>query len=200
MYNEDESGYFRSFLISIGKVWARKGKNRVARRRGYNRTHIKAMVCVSAARKTITPALLLFSKQACHVFIKATEGDSKKNSPTAVFSRDSKTQDSKQKQKETKRAWFDATTFMEWVREALVAEVHPRVNEFGCVALIVHRSKTHITLSNWSGDCSPAIPLNRCHTATGSNTFKSLEKFFYVLGERATGGLQRQGSQRCLIC
>ena len=26
VYNQDESGYFRSFLVNIGKVWARKGR------------------------------------------------------------------------------------------------------------------------------------------------------------------------------
>ena len=115
------------------------------------------MVCVSAAGKTVTPALLwtektvlgrLFSKEACPVFIKSTQGDSKKNSQKAVFSTDSKAPDSKQKQEETKGGWTDAATFMELVREVFVAEVHQKQNEYGCVVLIVDASKAHITLSN----------------------------------------------------
>ena len=79
VYNQDESDYFRSFLMSIGKVWVGKGRRWVVRRRGYDHTHITANVCVSAARKTVTSAVLwtektvpgrLFSKEACHVFIK----------------------------------------------------------------------------------------------------------------------------------
>ena len=44
--------------------------------------------------------------------------------------------------------WSAVATFMEWVREVFVAEVHPKQNEYGCVVLIVHGSKSHITLSN----------------------------------------------------
>ena len=79
--NQDGSGYFRGFLVNVGKVWARKGERWVARRREYDCTHIMAMVCVLAVRKTVTRALLwtaqtvprrFFSKEACPVFIKAT--------------------------------------------------------------------------------------------------------------------------------
>ena len=34
VYNQDESGYLRNFLVNLGKVWARKGRRWVARRRG----------------------------------------------------------------------------------------------------------------------------------------------------------------------
>ena len=113
VYNQDESGDFRSFFVKIRKVLARKGRRWVARRRGYDRTHITAMVCVSAAGKTVTPALLwtgkkvlgrLFSKQACHVFMKATQGDSKKNNQKATSSSESNAQDSKQSQNGPKEA------------------------------------------------------------------------------------------------
>ena len=107
VYNQDESGYFRSSLVNIGNVWARKGRRWVARRRGYDRTHITTMVCVSVAVKTAPTALLwtgntvhgrLFSKKACPVFIKVNQGDSKNDSRKATFSSDSNTQDSKPKQ------------------------------------------------------------------------------------------------------
>ena len=149
--NQDESGYFKSFLVN-NKVWAGKGGRWVARRRGYDRTHIKAMVCMSAAGKTITPAPLwigktvhgrLFSKKACPVFIQATQCDGQKDSRKATSSTHSNTQNSKQKQKETKGGWSDAATFMEWVRKVFVVEVHPKQNEYGCVVLIVDGSKTH---------------------------------------------------------
>ena len=51
VYNQDESGYFRSFLVNIGKVWARKGRRWVARKRGYHGTYITAMVCILSSRK-----------------------------------------------------------------------------------------------------------------------------------------------------
>ena len=35
---------------------------------------------------------------------------------------------------------------MKWVREELVAEVHPNQNKYGCVVLMVDGSKTYITL------------------------------------------------------
>ena len=63
-------------------------------------------------------------------------------------SSDSRAQDSKQKQKETKGRWSYAATFMQWVTKVFVAEVHLKQNEYGCVVLIVDSSKTHITLSN----------------------------------------------------
>ena len=141
--------------MNIGKVWARKGRRWVARRRGYNRTHIIAMVCVSAAGETL--ALLwtgktvpgrLFSKEACHVFIKATQADSKKDSRNAASSNDTNAENSKKKEKETKGGSSDAATFMEWVREVFVAKVHPKPNEYGCVVLIVDGSKTHNMPSN----------------------------------------------------
>ena len=58
------------------------------------------------------------------MFIKASKGDSKKDSQKAASSSDTKAQDSKKKQKETKGGWSDAATFMEWVREVFAAEVH----------------------------------------------------------------------------
>ena len=134
VYNQDGSGYFRGCLANIGKVWARKGRRWVARRGGYDRTHIIAMVCVSAAGKPVTSALLwigktvpglLFSKEPCPVFIKATQGDGYNDSGKAASSSDTKAQDSKKKQKETKGGWSDASTFREWVREEFVIEVHP---------------------------------------------------------------------------
>ena len=78
VYNQDESGYFRSFLVNIGKVWARKGKRSVARRCAYDRTHITALVCVSVARKTARPALLWTEKTV------ATQSDRKKDKRKAA--------------------------------------------------------------------------------------------------------------------
>ena len=90
----------------------------------------------------------LFSKEVCPVFIKATQDESKKDSRKAASSINSNVQDNKRKEKETKRGWSDAVTFMECLGEVFVAEVHPKQNEYGCVVLIVDGSKTHITLSN----------------------------------------------------
>ena len=121
---------------------------------GNNCTHITTMVCVSGAGTTVTPALLLtektvfgrlFSKEACSMFIKATQGDSKKGGVKAASSSDTKAQDRKKKQKETKGRWSDAVTFMECVREVFVAEIRPKHNEYGCVVFIVDGSKTCIT-------------------------------------------------------
>ena len=98
-------------------------------------------------------------------FHKASHGDSKKDSRKASCSSDTNAQDNKKKHKETKGGWFDAATFMEWVRKVLVAEVHPKQNEYGSVVLIVDGSKIHITPSNimqttWSRGGSPASPVN----------------------------------------
>ena len=129
------TGYFKNFLVNIEKVWARKGRRWVARWCGYDCTYITAMVCVSAIEKTVTPALLwtgkmvpgrLFSKEACLVFIKATQGGSHKDNQKAIPSSDTKAHDNRKKQKETRGGWFDAATFMEWVREVFVAKVQQK--------------------------------------------------------------------------
>ena len=102
MYNQDESGYFRCFLVN-GKVWARKGRSWVARGRGYDPICITAMVYVSVVGKTVTLALLwtwknvLFSKDACPMFIKAAQDDSKKDSKKAASGSDTKAHDSNKK-------------------------------------------------------------------------------------------------------
>ena len=82
------------------------------------------------------------------MFINATQRDSKKDSRKAASSTDGNAQDNKQKQKETKGGCFDAATFMEWVKEVFLLDVHPRQNEYGCVVFIVAGSKTHVTMSN----------------------------------------------------
>ena len=71
----------------------------------------------------------LFSKEACLVFIKATQGYSKKDSRKAASNNDSTAKDSKQKQKGIKGSWSYATNFMEWVKEAFIAEVRPKHND-----------------------------------------------------------------------
>ena len=82
--SQGESGYFKTFLANIGNVWARRGRRWVARRRSYDRTHITTVVCVSAAGQAIilapswtgkTVSGCLLNKEACHVFIKATQDD-----------------------------------------------------------------------------------------------------------------------------
>ena len=105
--------------MNIGKVWARKGRRQVASRRGYDRTHITAMVGVSAAEKTLPLALLstkitvsgrLFLKGACPVFIKAIQDDSKKDNRKAASSSDTRVQDNRKNKKHTKGGWSDAAT------------------------------------------------------------------------------------------
>ena len=44
IWNEDESGFFRQFTTVGQRVWVRKGRKTVARRRGWQRQHITAMV------------------------------------------------------------------------------------------------------------------------------------------------------------
>ena len=76
----------------------------------YDRTHIIAIVCVSAAKKTVRATVLwtekrvpgrFFSKDACPLFNKATYGDSEKDSQKAPSRSDSNAHDRKQKPKET---------------------------------------------------------------------------------------------------
>ena len=62
------------------------------------------------------------------MFIKATQGDSTKDSREAASSTDSKAQDSMPKQKETKGGWSDAATFIKFVREGFVVDAHGKKN------------------------------------------------------------------------
>ena len=55
----------------------------------------------------------LFSKEACPVFTKATQGESKKDCQKATSSSDTKAKDRKKKQNESEPGWSDVATLME---------------------------------------------------------------------------------------
>ena len=112
----------------------------MARKRGYDRTHITGIICVSAAGQIITRTLLwtgqtipihLFSKNVCEVVIKPTnvsKGQATESSTT------------------TKEGWSSAALFMEWIEKVFVKETQPLHNDYNCVVLILDGSKTHLSL------------------------------------------------------
>ena len=138
----------------------------------------------------------LFSKEACPVFIKATQGDSKKDTQKADSNNDTRAQDSKQKQEKTKGGWSDAATFMEWVGEVFVAQVHPKKNEHGCVVLIVDGSKTHITLSNVT-ECKELGVEIVVLPAYLTNVIQPLDQTVFKALKRAVTRLETERQRDC---
>ena len=63
IWNEDESGLFRQFSVLGQRGWVRKGRKTVARRRGWQRHHIRARVAVDAQGEANKPALLWNNKK-----------------------------------------------------------------------------------------------------------------------------------------
>ena len=63
IWNEDESGIFPQFTTVGQRVWVRRGRKTVARRRGWQRQHITTIVAVNAQGQATKPALLWKTKK-----------------------------------------------------------------------------------------------------------------------------------------
>ena len=126
IWNQDESGCFRQFTMVGQRVWLRKGRKTVARRRGWQRHHITAIVALNAEGQATKPALLWNKKKVRGgMFLRA-------QCPLTL--------------KGTPDGWSSQEVFLEWVETVLVKEIQPLSNPKKCILLLVDGSKTHLTL------------------------------------------------------
>ena len=126
IWNEDESRFFRQFTTVGQRVWVTKGRKTVARRRGWQRQHITAIVAVNAQGQSTKPALLWKTKKIRgDMFLRA-------RCPVTL--------------KGTPDGWSSQEVFLEWVETVLAKETQPLSNPQKCILLLVHCSKTHLTL------------------------------------------------------
>ena len=98
----------------------------MARRRGWQRQHITAIVAVNAQGQATKPALLWNTKQIRgDMFLCAQCPVTLKGMPDG---------------------WSFQEVFLEWVETVLVKETQPLSNPQKCILLLVDGSKTHLTL------------------------------------------------------
>ena len=115
----------RQFSTVRQRVWGRKGRKTVARRRGWHRQHITAIVAVNAQGQGTKPALLWNTKKIRgDMFLPA-------QCPVTL--------------KGTPDGWSSRKVFLEWVETVLVKETQPLSNPHKCILLLVDGSKTHLT-------------------------------------------------------
>ena len=125
IWNEDESGFFRQFTTVGQRVWVRKGRKTVARRRGWQRQHITAIVAVNAQGQATKPALPWNTKKIRgDMFLRAQCPVTLKGMPDG---------------------WSSQEVFLERVETVLVKETQPLSNPQKCILLLVDGSKTHLT-------------------------------------------------------
>ena len=106
IWNEDESVFFRRFSTVGQRVWVRKGRKTVARRRGWQRQHITAIVALNAQSEATKPALLWNTKKIKgDMFLRA-------QCPVTL--------------KRTPDGWSSQEVFLEWVQTVLLKETQPR--------------------------------------------------------------------------
>ena len=126
IWNEDESGFFRQFTTVGQRVWVRKGRKTVARRRGWQRQHFTAIVAVNAQGQATKPALLWNTKKIRgDMFLRA-------QCPVTL--------------KRTPDRWSSQEVFLEWVETVLVKETQPLGNPQKSILVLVDGSKTQLTL------------------------------------------------------
>ena len=126
IWNEDESGVFRQFTTVGQRVWVRKGRKTVARRRGWQRQHITAIVTINAQGQATKPALLWNTKKIRgDMFLRAQCPVTLKGMPDG---------------------WSSQEVFLERVETVLVKETQPLSNPQKCILLLVDGSKMHLTL------------------------------------------------------
>ena len=115
--NEDESGFMRNFSTVGQRVWVRRRRRFVARRRGWQRQHVTAIVAVNAQGQSVKPSLLWHHKQVrVDMFLKAA-------CPVSI--------------KGTAEGWSSQETFLGLVEKVLVAETQPVHNRYKCILLLI---------------------------------------------------------------
>ena len=108
IHNMDETRFFRNFETVGPAVWVRRGSKRVARKRGWARQHISALVCCFAVGTNNTPCLMWHNKKfKGEWFLKKKGG----GGPVRI--------------KGTPDGWSSAYIFVEWVKNVFVLEVPP---------------------------------------------------------------------------
>ena len=84
IWNEDESGFMRIFSTMGQRVWVRRGRSFVARRRGWQKQDVTAIVAVNVVGQSVQPSLRwhnkkvrgdMFLKAACPISIAGTAED-----------------------------------------------------------------------------------------------------------------------------
>ena len=131
----------------------------MARRRGWQRQHITAIVAVNALGQATKPALLWNTKKIRgDMFLRA-------QCPVTL--------------KGTPDGWASQEVFLEWVETVLVKEAQPLSNPQKCILLLPDGSKTHLTLQglqkmkSWGVEVVVFPPQSdRCHPATRQSRFQ----------------------------